>query len=135
MNKSSFSPGFCISLVDVVILIVGFIGSISLGYLAWWAGFIFGFVIIHFFLFCNVFRIPQILELIWACAFFVFASATILTGTPGWIATFISSMILSAFLIWKAVKRADYHGICWRTWNPGLKDWWESKHGVKEAQR
>lgn len=134
MSKPSFSPGFFISLVDIVVLFAGLIGAISLGFQAWWAGFIIGFVVFHFFLFCNVFRIPRASELIWAFVFFVLAGSTILTNTPGWSVTFIASMVLSSFLVWKATKGDAYHGICWRIWNPNLKERWLSQNSITKEE-
>lgn len=128
MGTSTFSPGFRLSLFDVLILCAGLIGSIILGTQISWAGMIVGFVVLHFFLFCNVFRMSRPPELLWASAFIGLAGATILIEFPGWIATPIIAIALSSFLIWRETKREDYHGICWKRWNPSLPDWWESRH-------
>lgn len=126
MNRSTFSPGFRLSLFDVLILVVGLIGAVVLGLQIWWAGMIVGFVVLHFFLFCNVFRISRPPELIWAMAFVGLAGSTIATEVPGWIATVAIALLLSSVLIWRETKREDYHGICWKRWNPKLPDWWKS---------
>ena len=91
MGTSTFSPGFRLSFFDVVILFAGLIGAIVLGVQIWWAGMIIGFVVLHFFLFCNVFRISRPPELVWAAVFIVLSGFTILTEYPGWIATPIIS--------------------------------------------
>lgn len=127
MAHPTFSPGFRLSLVDILILFVGLIGAVFLGSQILWAGLIIGFVVLHFFLFCNVFRISRPPELIWASVFVAFAGITIFTGFPGWVVTFTAAIILSAFLIWRETKREDYHGIYWEQWNPSLPDWWESR--------
>lgn len=132
MEDPSFSPGFQISWVDVLVLGIGLAGSILMGLQAWWAGSVVGFVVIHFFLFCNVFRIPRAMELVWSAVFVLLAGATILVNLPGWIATFAASLVLSSFLAWRTTRRDDYHGIYWKVWNPGLRDRRESSGELGE---
>lgn len=127
MAHPSFRPGFRLSLLDILILFVGLTGSVFLGSRILSAGLIVGFVVLHFFLFCNVFRISRPPELIWASVFVALAAITIFTGLPGWVVTFTTAIILSTFLIWRETKREDYHGIYWERWNPSLPDWWESR--------
>ena len=129
MTTPTFSPGFRLSLFDVLILLGGLMGSIALGMRIWWAGMVVALVVVHFFLFCNVFRISRPPELIWAAAFVALAGSTIVTGLPGWVATPVLAVALSTFLIWRETRKADYHGICWKRWNPGLPDWWETHRG------
>ncbi len=135
MAKSKFNPGFRLSVFDVFILCAGLIGAFIFGAKIWWGGMIVGFVVLHFFLFCNVFRISRPPELIWAFVFTMLAGATILTEFPGWIATPIIAIALSSFLIWRETKREDYHGIYWERWNPSLPDWWESRHETSNGEQ
>jgi hypothetical protein len=128
MAKPTFNPGFRLSFLDVLILCAGLIGSIVLGLQTGWAGFVVMLVVLHFFLFCNVFRISRPPELIWAAAFVVLGGATILTEFPGWIATMVISVALSSHLIWRETRKPHYHGICWKKWNPALPDWWDAQH-------
>ena len=128
MPHKTFSPGFRLSKLDGLILCSGLISMCLLIPRMWQAGLIIGCVVLHFFLFCNVFRITRAPELIWAAAFVLLTSLTILTGHPGWLATLIVSLALSTCLIWRATMRADYHGIYWQQWNPKLLEWWESQH-------
>ena len=125
LNHPDFQPGFRISPLDSVILCAGLVGSILLGWLVWWAGFTVGFVVLHFFLFCNVFRIPRGAELIWSAGFIVLAGSTIITEFPGWIATVVGSIVLSSFLIWRWTKSEHYDGIFWERFNPKLAKRWE----------
>src|SRR6476646_9700374 len=83
-----FKPGFQLSVLDVIVLIAGTWGSWFMGREVWWAGVMVGFVVGHFFLFCNVFRISRASELIWAAAVVILSGATIAMGFPGWPATF-----------------------------------------------
>lgn len=85
-------------------------------------------VIGHFFLFCNVFRLARPLELAWAAVFVALAGATVAINWPGWIATTIGTLVMTAIVIALEMRKASYHGVLWRRINPGLKEWWrESK--------
>jgi hypothetical protein len=130
MRQPTFIPGFRISLFDTVFLTLGIAGSLFLATKLWWAGFVVGLVILHFFAFCNVFRITRRSELVWAGAFVLVCGSTITTGFPGWIATGVASVGLSSFLIWRETKYDDYHGIFWQIWNPGLRGRWERDQGI-----
>src|SRR5947207_1687337 len=102
MIPNKFSPGFRISAFDVVVLALGAAGAIFVGMKIWWAGMIIGFVIGHFFLFCNVFRISRRPGLIWAAVFTVLATSTILTCIPGCCkglpSHFVSNSIISGHM-------------------------------------
>ena len=63
------------------------------------------FVVGHFFLFCNVFRIERKPELIWAAVFTVLTASTVLTQMPGWIVTFTSSFLVAVVLIYRETKK------------------------------
>lgn len=130
MKNPRFNPGFRISLMDAAVLCAGATGSFLLGGEMEWAGWIVAIVVLHFFLFCNVFRISRRSELIWAAAFIILCTATIWTGVPGWIAAFILSIVLAGILIWRETRRESYHGILWARWNPGLPAWWEARHAT-----
>ena len=126
MTSPDFNPGFRISLFDTLVLSLGLAGAFAAGTRIWWAGWVTGFVVLHFFLFCNVFRISRSAELVWAAIFLALSTSTIHHGIPGWTATFTGSLSLSAILIWVETKRDDYHGIFWEKLNPDLPTWWKS---------
>ncbi len=126
MTAPNFNPGFRILPFDVLGLIIGLLGALATLTRIEWAGLVTGFVVLHFFLFCNVFRISRSAELIWATVFLALATSTIINAVPGWTATFTGSLALSTILIWIETKRDDYHGILWKKLNPGMPEWWES---------
>lgn len=127
MLKPTFAPGFQLSVLDVVVLVLAVIGTYVLGRYSWWAGLIILFVVGHFFLFCNVFRIARKSELIWAGTFEVLTAATILWEIPGWIITISSSLLLTMFLVVLEMRKPSYHGIFWQCLNPGLLEYWNAK--------
>lgn len=85
-----------------------------------------GWVVVHFFLFCNVFRISRRPELIWAAAFTLLAASTFFTGIPGWNLTVACSLLFTVVLITRETRKPYYHGIAWSKLNPNLRTWWEA---------
>lgn len=119
-----FKPGFRLSAVDVAILIGGILGTVILGQHERWLGISVGFVVGHFFLFCNVFRISRRPELIWAAVFTALGTSTMVTDRPGWISTVAVSFVLTVVLIGLEMRKPSYHGIFWKQLNPGLRERW-----------
>lgn len=126
MAASLFRPGFRLSQLDIAILLVGIVGVVLAGSVALYAGFVIAFVVGHFFLFCNVFRVSRLPELTWAIIFIGLSAATILVGQPGWLVTALCSLIVTIGVIFREIGKPSYHGVFWRTWNPGLEAWWLS---------
>ena len=125
MPPESRRPGFRLSPTDLVVVLLG-IAAAAYGWkTAWWAGTTIFFVVGHFFLFCNVFRIPRKPELIWAGGFVMLVTVNLLTELqfPGWIATFTASLALSSFLIIRQLFLPGYHGVGWKRLNPKLIGW------------
>jgi hypothetical protein len=124
--KRAFAPGFRLSVRDVVVLVLGAAAAAYLFTLEPWWGLTVAFVVGHFFLFCNVVRMARPLELIWAAVFLPLASATQLTGEPGWPATAGVSLVVTLVVVALQVRKPSYHGIGWQRINPGLRAWWEA---------
>ena len=127
ISTMEFKPGFRLSLTDIIILMIGVAASVYFAISQVVISVIVLFVLGHFFLFCNVFRISRPSELFWAAVFIFLSMLTLTVGYPGWIATFSSSLILTLIIILREIKLPDYHGILWHKINPGLKEWWEEK--------
>lgn len=127
MAETKFQPGFRLSTVDCIVFVVGTIASFWLWPTAWWIGFIVVFVVAHFFLFCNVFRIARTLELIWSGIFVVLTYCTIMFGTPTWAITIAVSLLTTAVLVAIEMQKPSYHGILWQRINPRLREWWASQ--------
>ncbi|MDA0750697.1 MAG: hypothetical protein O2964_08295 [Verrucomicrobia bacterium] len=133
-TKTKFQPGFRISAMDVGILVAGVMGaSIVWSSSVLWALIIL-FVVAHFFMFCNIFRIPRRPELIWAGTFISLSFMTIVFELPGWLITAGTSFGLAAILIRQSMRRPDYHGVAWQKINPGLRDWWEERGTLKKPE-
>jgi hypothetical protein len=127
MTTRTFSPGFRCSALDVVVLVVGTITCIAAAQFDLRSAFVIGFTVGHFFLFCNMFRMSRPLELIWSAVFVGLCVATFQTGWPGWIATAALSLLMTVIVVAIEMRGPSYHGVCWRTINPRLPEWWEAQ--------
>ncbi len=104
-------PGFRFSPRDAAVIGVfslatawlwGWVGSLSL--------LLFG-VLIHFFLFCNVFRVRTRYELIWASSFVLNAGAWQLVDALSWQRLLGSQIVVTALVICAELRSPSYHGI------------------------
>ena len=116
------APGFRLSFSDVLVLIAGGLACAWLTRLDGALSMVVAFVLGHFFLFCNVIRMARTLELIWAGQFAVLSSSTLLLGAPTWLQTYFLSLAGTLVLIVVQVRKPSYHGVFWKTLNPGLRD-------------
>jgi len=120
MKQQAFAPGFRLSVVDGFVLLSGGAGVIILSMIVWWWGFVLGFVLGHFFLFCNVVRMARPLELLWGGVFVALAGATIVLETPGWLVTALLSLVVTGIVVVVEMRKPSYHGVGWKWINPGL---------------
>ncbi len=133
MKQAVFAPGFRLSVVDIFVLIGGTTAAIFLSIYVWWWGFVSAFVLVHFFLFCNVVRMARPLELIWGGVFVLLATATIAFETPGWLATALVALLVTVIVVVVEMRKPSYHGLGWKRINPGLPAWWEARVAEKRG--
>lgn len=126
MPTPEFKPGFRFSFFDAVFLVLGALGAFLIDPGFGWPSFCVGFVVGHFFLFCNVFRISRDLELIWVVVFLILALLTLTTGTPTWLGTALLSLVTTGIVVGVGIWKPSYHGVGWQRWNPDLRRWWEN---------
>lgn len=102
---------FRLSVMDVLVLLLG----IVLGIVGWNyvgdLGLFVPFVIMHFFLLCNIFRIRRKQELLWAGLFLINCSIWIIVGRMdvGWI--FVTQFVITAAIIVNELRSPHYCGI------------------------
>ena len=134
MGKSVFKPGFRLSVIDAVVLILG-VGSAGLSFpVSRMVSFILLFVIGHFFQFCNVLRMSRKPELIWTATFLGLSITTLRLGQPGWPSTALLSFLVTVILALLETRKVFYHGIFWQRLNPQLPAWFEKNTGRSELQ-
>jgi len=106
--------GFRFSLWDAAIVVAMAMLTwwlwLSVGLLAWLCPIVAG----HFFLFCNVFRVGNRAELIWAGTMVANVFAWVLTGELDWIGVmYVQTPVTLAVIVW-AMLQKDYHGLGWK---------------------
>ena len=125
-DARKFLPGFRISIADCIVLAVGMTGIVCTRDRL--VAFIAGFVLGHFFLFCNVFRVSRHLELAWPALFVAMAGSTIAIERPGWPITIAASLIFTVVVVVTEMRKPSYHGVAWKWFNPALPRWWKAHH-------
>ncbi len=120
--KKNRTYGFRFSYGDGFVLLLALgvsIGGQDFRPFIWFVPFVVG----HFFLFCNIFRIRRKAELIWS---FLFLSQIFL-GIYGHFWTletsFIGQLIITLMILCYEIQQPYYHGIFARRWNPYLDDY------------
>ena len=130
MTERAFRPGFRLYPRDIVVIVLGAAGATLLAVTEVWdLALVVAFVISHFFLFCNVFRLARPGELVWAAVFLSCAGGTITRGVPGWTVTTALSLLTMVIVVFMETRKPSYHGVGWRRINPGLREWWEAHAG------
>ncbi len=123
-KKITFNPGLRLSVIDSLILTGSCAGVIGLIPVAAEIAFVIGYTVGHFFLFCNVFRVSRIPELIWASLFIFLTGLTLMTEKPGWAWVVFLTLVMTIIIIFLEMKKKSYHGIFWKSVNPNLEQWW-----------
>jgi len=126
IGDGKFNPGFRISKFDIFVLVGGAVGTVILCSVIGKIGLVVAFVVGHFFLFCNVFRIARNLEFLWAGAFVAFAGSTVMLHWPSWPITIAAMICTSTIVIVVEIRKPSYHGVGWNVFNPNLRDWWDA---------
>jgi hypothetical protein len=127
LEDTNFSPGFRISVVDVIVLLLGITASIGLGFVLPWLGAVIAFVVGHFFLFCNIVRMARSSELTWAAIFLTVSTSTVVVNFPGWFVSFFLSSLATFILVIVELRKPSYHGVFWQYFNPDLPYWWSAQ--------
>jgi hypothetical protein len=104
--------GFRFSTVDGCVLVVGAIASAVLAYAVGTMALIVVVPLVHFFLFCNVFRVRRWLELWWTATFVLNAGAWfVLAGEVSWLAILAVQLPITVAVIAWQMRQPDYHGV------------------------
>ncbi|MGZ5789699.1 MAG: hypothetical protein ACXWJF_09645 [Burkholderiaceae bacterium] len=119
---------------DIVVLVVGTIGSFLVAQVELMFGLAIAFTIVNFFLFCNVFRIPRQLELTWAAIYLLLIGSTITMQLPGWFFSFGLSVAVTLVVIIFQIRQPSYHGMGWKQINPQLPEWWQVQENGSDEQ-
>ncbi len=127
-KKKTFNPGFRLSVIDAMVIAGSCVSVIGLIPITPKLSFVICYAVGHFFLFCNVFRISRIPELIWSGLFISLTGLNLLTEKPGWAWVVVSTLTVTIIIITIEMKKKSYHGIFWKKINPALEQWWSKHH-------
>lgn len=110
-------PGFRCTLFDVLFIVVATLGAIFAWPILGEFSLLFPFVVGHFFLFCNVFRVRRRYELYWSCYFVMVFTFWLAVEFFGWDWMFSWWMVLimqspmTILLIVLEIRSPEYHGV------------------------
>lgn len=115
--------GFRFFVIDSVALLA--FGTVTAGLRRldsslWW---LVATVAVHFFLFCNVFRVVRRRELLWAIVFILNVGLWLSLGRLDWFLVVSCQLPVSVGIIAWEIKTARYHGILAHRLNPRLDDY------------
>ena len=133
MQAPAFRPGFRFSAIDATVIALAIAAGFAAANYSTDLVVMAAVVVVHFFLFCNVFRVARKPELCWATVFLACAALHVLTSGSIWPALLAVVLATTALVIWRATCKASYHGVLWRRLNPDLPQWWQRQHGPPAA--
>jgi hypothetical protein len=90
----------------------------------------FPIVLGHFFLFCNIFRVPRLPELLWSGAFVINVGGWFAFGQFTWFAVLWTQLPATLAVVLGAIARRDYHGVGYR-----LVPWARRPENTREVDR
>ena len=127
--------GFRMSAADAAVLIVGtaatLIGRRHLGDL-WPLPLL---LLLHFFLFCNVFRVRRRWELMWAAVFVLNVLAwQVAVGRIFWAGVLLAQTPVTLAVISAQVSSGWYHGIGFARLPARFSEKWRGRHEQRESQ-
>ena len=115
--------GFRLSWMDAVVTVLGVVAS-ALAYISIGdAGLFIPFVVAHFFLFCNVFRIRRSPEIAWAVIFLLNCGLWVFFGVVSVYGICASQLPVTLCILAIEIRKPHYHGVFARHLNPRLADY------------
>jgi hypothetical protein len=105
------TAGFRFSWTDGVVVILCALATWSTWSLLNDIAALFPIVLAHFFLFCNVFRIPRKYELLWSAVFVSNIEAWLVADLFAWSKVLLVQTPVTLFLVIMTLFQQDYHGI------------------------
>lgn len=130
----AFRPGFRFSPLDGAVIASGGLGAVAASRVSLEFAALAVVAVLHFFLFCNVFRISRALELAWSAFFLAGVGARTLGGIP-WSVLGPGVLVATGLVVWRETRKPSYHGVLWRRMNPQLPDWWAHQAGAEPGSR
>lgn len=113
--------GMRLSGMDMCVMVLATIGGFLLVPYSDSYSVLIPYVVYHFFLFCNVFRIRRFLELWWAAIFVGGFFLVQLFWPDGFVWQLFAQSVLTIFILWYETRQSCYHGVWANRWNLNLE--------------
>jgi len=126
-NVKEFRPGFRLSKLDIVILILGVMSALWVTTISIFVSYIIVYVVGHFFMFCNLFRLSRAPELVWAVIFLSLCTLSIKWQLFDVVYAFITQTLMTLVLVALELRKSSYHSVGWKKVNPNLKVWFQAQ--------
>ncbi len=111
MDDPAFRPGFRLSALDVAVLVGGTAAALVVGARHVWLGIATATPVGHFFLYCNVIRLPLRLELPWAGAFVLLVVLAEIPAAIGWPLALAIAGLCTVVVVTLGLRLPSYHGV------------------------
>lgn len=122
-----FQPGFRFSVLDAFILAIALFLAVFLRSFGWNYAILVGFIVLHFFLFCNVVRMSRVPEIIWSVVFICLFYCQLNFSALSFNLALLISFLVTVILVFIETRKPSYHGIGWKRINPKLPEWFSGK--------
>lgn len=122
-----FKPGFRFSILDGFILAAALCTGIFVAFYDYKYSVLIGFVVLHFFLFCNIVRMSRVPEIIWAISFLALLFCHIKLSLLSFNLALAASLFFTVILVALELHKPSYHGIFWQVLNPALPEWFSKR--------
>ena len=122
-----FKPGFRFSILDGFILAAAVCAIIFVAFYDYNYSVLIGFIVLHFFFFCNIVRMSRVPELVWAISFLVLFFCHIKLSLLSFNSALATSLFVTVILVAKEIRKPSYHGIFWQVLNPELLGWFSKR--------
>ena len=122
-----FKPGFRFSILDGFILVAALCAIIFVAFYDYKYSVLIGFIVLHFFFFCNIVRMSRVPELVWAISFLILFFCHIKLSLLSFNSALATSLFVTVILVAKEMRKPSYHGIFWQLLNPELPGWFSKR--------
>jgi len=89
--------------------------------------------VIQFFLFCNVFRIRRIPELVWSGLYILLAAMGYWNGYEPFL-IIACGLSIGGLIVILETRHPSYHGVFWQKLNPDLESWFYREKNTQNTE-
>lgn len=121
--------GLRLSKLDCFVIVFSVVATVALWRFTNGYSLIGMLVVAHFFLFCNVFRIPRTPELVWAGAFLSVCLTLLVCDELHPLILAVAILPVTVLVLAYSIRLPTYHGVFANHLNPRLEDYLTGRNG------